>query len=139
MKIVARTERNPANFGPRSKAFSLMLGCRTKKIGNSESKFYSEIKFRFRGYFQLQYCNTTQKHHFIDHITRLFNIGLARIFDWGEPKPQITSSDLIKNFERGIFCWGKHIVERKIRSRGLVLARNYELVQGRGLKPIVNM
>ena len=39
-------------------------------------------------------------------------------------KPQITCNDAIRNFERGIFCGGKDIVEWKIRSRGLVLARN---------------
>ena len=51
-------------------------------------------------------------------------IGVARIFDWGNPKPQITCNDVIRNFERGIFSGGKDIVEWKIRSRGLVLARN---------------
>ena len=29
------------------------------------------------------------------------HIGVARIFDWGA---QITCNDVIKNFERGIFC-----------------------------------
>ena len=50
-------------------------------------------------------------------------IGVARIFDWGG-KPQITCNDVIRNFERETFCGGKNIVEWKIRSRGLVLARN---------------
>ena len=51
-------------------------------------------------------------------------IGAVRIFGWGNPKPQITCNDVIRNFERGIFSGGKDIVEWKIRSRGLVLARN---------------
>ena len=68
-----------------------------------------------------------------------FAIGVARSFDWGgEAKPQTTYNDVIRNFERGIYCGGKHIVEWKIRSR-LVLARNQELVQGGGLKPIAKM
>ena len=57
----------------------------------------------------------------------------------GWPKSQITSSDVIRNFERGIFCGDKDTVEWKIRSRGMVLARNYELVQRGGLKPIVKI
>ena len=40
-------------------------------------------------------------------------IGVARIFDWGGPKPQITRNDLIRNF-RSNFLWGKDIVEWKI-------------------------
>ena len=51
---------------------------------------------------------------------------------WGS-KPKITCNDVIRNFRRGIFCGGKDIVEWKIRSRGLVLARNKELVQGEDL------
>ena len=48
-------------------------------------------------------------------------IGVARIFDWGNPKSHaMTSSET----SRGIFRGGKDIVEWKIRSRGLVLARN---------------
>ena len=35
------------------------------------------------------------------------NIGVARIFDWGGPKPQITCYDVIRNFERGIFVGAK--------------------------------
>ena len=69
----------------------------------------------------------------------LTTIDVARIFDWGEPKPQITCNDVIRNFERGTFCGGKDTVEWKIRSCVLVLPRNYELVQGRGLKLIVKM
>ena len=66
----------------------------------------------------------------------LSNIDIAKIFDWEwGPKPQITCNDIITNFESGIFCGGKDIVEWNIRSLGLVLARN--LVQGKGLKPIV--
>ena len=51
-------------------------------------------------------------------------IGVAGIFDWGNPKPQITCNDVIRNFERGIFSGGKDIVEWKIRNCGLVLERN---------------
>ena len=55
---------------------------------------------------------------------KLLNIGVARIFDWGITKPQTPCNDVIGNFERGIFCGGKDIVQWKIRRRGLVLARN---------------
>ena len=48
-----------------------------------------------------------------------FHIGVARIFDWGA---QTACNDVIR-FKR-VFCWGKDIVEWKIRSRGLVLAHN---------------
>ena len=56
-------------------------------------------------------------------------LGVARIFDWGDPKPQITCKDVSRNFERGILCGGRDIVEWKIRNRVLVLARNQKLVQ----------
>ena len=52
-------------------------------------------------------------------ITWLVGIGVARIFDWGKPKPQLTCNDVIRNFKREIFCGGKDIVEWEIRSRGL--------------------
>ena len=60
-------------------------------------------------------------------------IGVARIFDWGRPKPQIRCNDVIRNFKREFFCRGKDIVEWKIRSGGLVLARNWELFQAESL------
>ena len=41
-------------------------------------------------------------------------IGVARIFDWGEPKPQITRNDVIRSFRKSNFLWGKDIVEWKI-------------------------
>ena len=41
-------------------------------------------------------------------------IGVARIFDWGGPKPQITCNDVIRNFRKSNFLWGKDIVEWKI-------------------------
>ena len=41
-------------------------------------------------------------------------IGVARIFDWGGPKPQITRNDVIRNFRKRNFLWGKDIVEWKI-------------------------
>ena len=39
---------------------------------------------------------------------RYVSIGVARIFDWGA---QITCNDVIENFENGILCGGKDIVE----------------------------
>ena len=30
-------------------------------------------------------------------------IGVARIFDWGWPKPQITCNDVIRNFRKKLF------------------------------------
>ena len=65
------------------------------------------------------------------------NIGVARIFDWGEPKPQITCNDVIKNFKRGTFCGGKDIVEWKIRNRGVVWHLSRTLLKGEGIKPII--
>ena len=41
-------------------------------------------------------------------------IGVARIFDWGGPKPQIKRNDVIRNFQKSNFLWGKDIVEWKI-------------------------
>ena len=41
-------------------------------------------------------------------------IGVARIFDWGGPKPQITCNDVIRNFQKRNFLLGKDIVEWKI-------------------------
>ena len=58
------------------------------------------------------------KHHGV------INIGVARIFVWGGAKSHITCNGVIRNFERGIFCGVKDIVEWKIRSRGVMLARN---------------
>ena len=42
------------------------------------------------------------------------SIGVARIFEWGGPKPQITRNDVIRNFRKSNFLWGKDIVEWKI-------------------------
>ena len=47
----------------------------------------------------------------IDHVGI---IGVARIFDWGGPKPQLTCKDVIKNFQKRKFLWGKIVVEWKI-------------------------
>ena len=41
-------------------------------------------------------------------------IGVARIFDWGGPKPQITWNDVIRNVRKRSFLWGKGVVEWKI-------------------------
>ena len=51
-----------------------------------------------------------------DAITRrwVLRIGVARIFDWGGPKPQLICNDVIKNFQKRKFLWGKVIVEWKI-------------------------
>ena len=34
-------------------------------------------------------------------------IGVARIFDWGGGKPQITCNDINRNFKRETFCGAK--------------------------------
>ena len=39
------------------------------------------------------------------------NIGVAKIFDWGGPKPQITCNDVIKTFQKRNFLWSEDIVE----------------------------
>ena len=41
-------------------------------------------------------------------------IGVARIFDRGGPKPQITCNDVIRNFQKKNFLWSKDIAEWKI-------------------------
>ena len=42
-------------------------------------------------------------------------LGVARVFDWGGGgKPQLTCNDVIKNFQKRKFLWGKIIVEWKI-------------------------
>ena len=48
------------------------------------------------------------------------SIGVARIFDWGRPKSQITCNDVIRNFQKRNFLEGKDIAEWKIWSRGLL-------------------
>ena len=35
----------------------------------------------------------------------LVPIGVARIFNWGRPKPQITGNDVIRNFQKRNFLW----------------------------------
>ena len=40
----------------------------------------------------------------------MFGIGVDRIFDWGEGQ-NTNHNDVIRNFEKGIFCGGKDIVE----------------------------
>ena len=63
-------------------------------------------------------------------------VGVARIFDWGGPKPHITCNDVIKNFQKRNFSWGKDIMEWKIKSRGLRLALKQDFAKGRRLKLI---
>ena len=61
-------------------------------------------------------------------------IGVARIFDWGGPKPQITRNDVIRNFRKSNFLWGKDIVEWKIWSRSLMaLCQDFGKRRGRKL------
>ena len=43
-----------------------------------------------------------------------YTIGVARIFDWGGGQLQITCNDVIRNFRKRNFLWGKDIVEWKI-------------------------
>ena len=40
----------------------------------------------------------------------LWSVGVARIFDWGGPKPQITHNDVIRDFQKRNFLWSKDIV-----------------------------
>ena len=57
-------------------------------------------------------------------------IRVARILDWeGAKSHEMTSSEI---FERGTF-WDKDIVERKIRSRGLVLHLARIVLKGEAL------
>ena len=59
-------------------------------------------------------------------------IGVARIFDWGGPKPQSTCNDVIKNFQKRNFLWDKDIVGWKIWNRCL-LALNQDFAKREGL------
>ena len=43
------------------------------------------------------------------------NLGVARIFVWGGSKPQIICNNVIKNFRKRNFLWGKDIVKWKIK------------------------
>ena len=46
-------------------------------------------------------------------------IAVPRIFDWGRLNPQITCYDVIKNFQKRKFLWGKDIVGcRGAKTRG---------------------
>ena len=63
--------------------------------------------------------------HFGKKLT-LVIIGVARIFDWGEGRPNHKSHAMISSetLKEEFFCGGKHIAEWMIRSRGLVLTCN---------------
>ena len=50
-------------------------------------------------------------------INNVSLISVARIFDWGGPKPQITWMTSSEIFKKGTLLWGKDIVEWKIWSR----------------------
>ena len=41
-------------------------------------------------------------------------IGVARIFEWRVPKPEIACNDVIKIFQKRNFLWDKDIVRWKI-------------------------
>ena len=67
--------------------------------------FLSQNKFFALAYLQ----NKLAFSRYVTHI-----IGVARIFDWGGPKPQITRNDVIRNFRKSNFLWDEDIVEWKI-------------------------
>ena len=54
----------------------------------------------------------------------------------GGPKPQITRNDVIRNFRKSNFLWGKDIIEWKIWSRSL-MALCQDFGKGRGQKLII--
>ena len=66
-------------------------------------------------------------------------IGVARIFDWGRPKPKITCNKVIRNFWKRNFLLDKDIVEWKIRSRGLVWHLTENFLKREGLKQKLQM
>ena len=43
----------------------------------------------------------------LHQLLMIKDMGVARVFDWGAPKPQITCNDVIRNFEKGIFRGGQ--------------------------------
>ena len=53
------------------------------------------------------------------------SLGVARIFDWGGANHKSHAMTSSETSKEEFFCEGRDIVEWKIRSRGLVLARNY--------------
>ena len=62
----------------------------------------------------------TESISILDKIfTAIVCIGVARNFDWEGPKPQITCNDVITNFQKRNFSWGKDTLETNIRSCGL--------------------
>ena len=60
-------------------------------------------------------------------------IGVARIFDWGSPKLQITWNDVIKIFWKRKFLCDKDIVGWKIWNRCCLFARNQDFAKEEGL------
>ena len=67
-------------------------------------------------------------------------VGVARIFNWGEPDPHITCDKTSsKIFKRSDFLWDKNISESKIRSLGPGLVRKQDVAKGGRLDPKVNV
>ena len=50
----------------------------------------------------------------LESLLMVKSIDVARVFDLGGPKPQITCNDVIRNFLKRNFLWGKDIVKSKI-------------------------
>ena len=69
-------------------------------------------------------------------ITKSYQCHHRRSQDFwlGGPKPQITRDDVIRNFRKSNFLWGKDIVEWKIWSRSLMaLCQDFGKERGRKL------
>ena len=65
---------------------------------------------------------------------KTLTIGVARIFDWVEGKPQITLNDVIKFFgEEGLFT-GQRYRRMKDQKRGPGLACNLGFAKEKGLE-----
>ena len=64
-------------------------------------------------------------------------IGVTRIFDWGEAKPQITRNDVIKIFQKkGLFIRQRYR-RMEIQKPGPTLACNLGFAKEKGLEPKV--
>ena len=59
-------------------------------------------------------CSPKKKGLHKSFLGNLQFIAVAKIFDGGGPKPQITCNDVIKNFQKMYFLWDKDIVRWKI-------------------------
>ena len=81
----------------------------------------------------IAFSKKKQKRSSKNFLDGLQFIGVARIFGWGRPKPQITWNDAIKIFPKKKFLWDKDIVGWKIWNRCGLFALNQDFAKEEGL------